>query len=112
MDEVEVMEKSVRQVGELLEAHAEKKEQATSETFHGLVTVTVDARLQLTSVKLHDKLMGEARRAELESAIVAAVNAVRFKALKAVGESLSALRESPEWKRAMGQIFRRSDGAS
>ena len=106
------MEESVRRVHELLRARAEKAEQATSETADGLVTATVDARLQLTSVTLHDKSMDEARRAEIERAIVEAVNAARIKAVKAAGESLSSLRESVEWKSAMDQVFRRGGAAT
>jgi len=106
------IEEAVRRVQDLLGAHTEKTDQTISETARGLVTVTVDAHLQLTSVKLHDKSLDEARRAALECSIVEAVNAARIKAVKAAGESLSALRESAEWKSAMDQLFRRGGAAA
>jgi DNA-binding protein YbaB len=105
------MDESIRRVSELLEAH-QAAGQEFSETAAAIVTATVDSRLQLTKVDLHDKSLDPAARAELERAIIAAVNGARIKAVKSAGESLGALRESPEWKQTMDQIFKRGQAAS
>lgn len=101
------LEAGMQRVKELLHAHA-ASDRATSASARGLVTVTVDSRLQLTSVKLQEKSLDEGKRAELERAIVDAVNMARITAVKAAGESLSALRDSADWKSAMDEIFGRS----
>ena len=99
------MEISSRRVRELLEAHAGRAAGGASETVDGVVTVKVDARLQLTAVHIHDKAIDAKCRAALEKAIVEAVNGARLKALKSASESLSKLRDSAEWKSAMDGVF-------
>jgi len=101
------MDESVRRVSELLKTHADRQIEL-SETIDGLVTVTVNSQLHLIRVTLHDESIDAKRRAELESAIVKAVNGARTKAVKAASESLGKLQESEAWKDAMDHVFKRA----
>jgi DNA-binding protein YbaB len=102
----DAMDISSRRIRELLEAHGSRTQGAT-DSVEGIVSVTVDARLQLTSVQLHDKSLDDKRRAEIEKAIVDAVNGARLKALKSATESLTQLQDSADWKAAMDGVFGR-----
>ena len=103
----DAMEISNRRIRELLEAHGGRKQGGATDSVEGIVSVTVDARLQLTSVQLHDKSLDEKRRSEIEKAIVDAVNGARLKALKSATDSLSRLQDSADWKAAMDAGFGR-----
>jgi DNA-binding protein YbaB len=101
------LDESMRRVRELLDAHVDKDLQI-SETIGGLVTAIVDARLQLTSIEIHDKSMDPTLRSAIEGAVVGAVNGARLKAAQAAGESLQGLQDSGEWKKAMDSVFKRN----
>ncbi|MBS0156139.1 MAG: hypothetical protein JSS38_16220 [Nitrospira sp.] len=64
------MEENVRRVRELLKAHTANAAETTSESAHGLVTLTLDDPVQVTSVKLHDKTLDDAQCGMLENFIL------------------------------------------
>ena len=102
----EAMEIGTRRIRELLESHRTRPDATITETVAGLVTVTLDAQLQLVSVRLHDQAFDGKCRTDVERAIVDAVNSARVQALKAATESLSSLRDSADWRAAMDEVFR------
>lgn len=64
------MDENVRRVSEVLKAHTANAAETTSESAHGLVTLTVDDPVQVTSVKLHDKALDDAQCSMLENFIL------------------------------------------
>jgi DNA-binding protein YbaB len=103
----ETLEIGTRRVRELLEAHMAQSKREVTETIDGKVEVTVDSRLQLTSVRLLDKSLDDRVRRDLEQAIVEAVNSARRQAVMSAAEAVSRLHESTDWKAAMDDLFKR-----
>jgi DNA-binding protein YbaB len=96
----------MRRVQELLEAHMRDARRGGAERQAGKVSVTVDAALQLTAVRILDETIDARVRRELERSIVEAVNGARRQAVMSAAEAVTRLRESDDWKSAVQETMR------
>lgn len=101
----EAFEVSAQRVRELLEAHMRDARRVVTEEVAGKVSVTVDARLQVTAVRILDDSINERTRQELEKAVIEAVNGAQRRAVLASAEAVSRLYEFSDWKVATEGLF-------
>ena len=107
-----IIDMNADRVRELLESHVRNTKAGVTQSVDGVVTVTVDSQLRLTSVQLLDKSIDAKTRDVLERAIVDAVNAAMQKVVKASADALSELQASDDWRRAMDEILKRAHSQS
>ena len=107
-----IIDMNADRVRELLEAHVRNTKAGVTHSVDGVVTVTVDSQLQLTSVQLLEKSIDGKTRDVLERAIVDAVNGAMLKAVKSSADALLELQASDGWRRAMDELLKRAQPQS
>jgi DNA-binding protein YbaB len=82
-----------------------------TQTVAGIVSVTVDPTLRLSSVRLLDDSIDARTRESIEKGIVQAVNRAMVRVVRSSPDASTQWYEAGEWQATMAQLFSRGGAA-